>query len=634
MKRRMPLALIAVALAATVGVSSAGAAATSMTVQSADTAQFPSVKVSVVLPATVTAAGEPAFTVTENGKSVQVESVRSVRASDEPLDAILVLDASGSMKGEAFERAKEAAKEFAAAMPDGSGIALITISTRPRVVLPFTDNRGLVTSAIDRLDANGETALYDALAEAASLAVTSKVGVAGIVVLSDGGDTTSRLSGSAVSATLDRARVPIYSVALPSYEADPVALRSLSKHTGGRLVSISRLDELPTLYRGLAEEFSNRYVVSYRSRRPATKQLEVSLEAKGGELTASAVTVIENPMAVATPTETGATLTPGAPNPFMYIGVIGMVWVSVTLLGIAVILFLIRPRTTISQVAYYEQTGVEGSEATRLDPNSIRAKMLEAVGYVAGSRGFTELVRQRLERAGLPLRPVEYIAAHLVLVIVSGVAVVLVTNDLLLAIVTILVATGAPMIYIDIKAKNRKQAFEEQLPDVLDLLAGSLRAGWGIQQAIDLVVTEMLPPVSEEFKRVQTEARLGLPLEEALAAMAERVDSEDFRWTVSAISIQREVGGNLAEVLGIVAETIREREALKRHVRGLTAEGRLSAYILIGLPIVETLLLYVVNRRYAMILFTTVPGLAFTGVGLLLMIVGWFWLQRAMTVEV
>lgn len=149
-----------------------------------------------------------------------------------------------------------------------------------------------------------------------------------------------------------------------------------------------------------------------------------------------------------------------------------------------------------------------------------------------------------------------------------------------------------------------------------------------------MVVNETTPPASDEFRRVQTEARLGLPVEDALQAMADRVSSEDFAWAVSAISIQREVGGNLAEVLDVVAATIRDRSALRRHVSALTAEGRISAYILLALPFAEALFLYVVNPTYMRPMFTEPLGWVIMGSGLLLLLVGSIWLVRAMKVEV
>ena len=208
---------------------------------------------------------------------------------------------------------------------------------------------------------------------------------------------------------------------------------------------------------------------------------------------------------------------------------------------------------------------------------SSRGRVLDAVAVVAERRGLTGFVRTNLERAGLPLRPNEYIFLHIAgdglsqgsLRSSCGAGCWSVRSWLWSFVV-------APMLALQIKVERRRKAFEEQLPDVLSLIAGSLRAGWGIQQSIELVVEEIAEPAASEFARVQAETRFGLPLEQALGRMADRLDSEDFRWTVSAINIQREVGGNLAEVLDIVATTIRQRAELRRHVSALTAEGRYS----------------------------------------------------------
>ncbi|MDZ4064468.1 MAG: type II secretion system F family protein, partial [Coriobacteriia bacterium] len=300
-------------------------------------------------------------------------------------------------------------------------------------------------------------------------------------------------------------------------------------------------------------------------------------------------------------------------------------------------LWVVRPRTTLPQLKYYEQLhGIAGDLPTVDDAtgDGLRDKMVGAVGYVAGQRGLTEFVRQWLERAGLPLRAAEYMSGHILFVVVTGAIVQLVSSRLWLSLLAVFAATVVPMLVVSLRARRRTARFDQQLPDVLNLIAGSLRSGWGMLQAVDLVVQEMLPPASQEFRRVQTETRLGLPVESALRAMAERVGSEDFAWAVSAIAIQREVGGNLAEVLDIVAATIRDRGALRRQVLALTAEGRLSAYILLALPFLELFVLYVVNPSYTSTLFTTIPGLTMTGVGLSLMVIGAIWLFRAMRVEI
>ena len=157
------------------------------------------------------------------------------------------------------------------------------------------------------------------------------------------------------------------------------------------------------------------------------------------------------------------------------------------------------------------------------------------------------------------------------------------------------------------------------------MIAGSLRSGWGIQQAIDLIVDQTQDPAATEFRRVQSETRLGLSLEESLNKMAARLDSVDFAWIVSAIGIQREVGGNLAEVLDIAAAAIRERAELRREVVALTAEGRFSAIILVGLPFVMFGGLLFVGPRYIGQMTSSIYGLAMLGLAALLLLVGGIW---------
>jgi tight adherence protein B len=187
---------------------------------------------------------------------------------------------------------------------------------------------------------------------------------------------------------------------------------------------------------------------------------------------------------------------------------------------------------------------------------------------------------------------------------------------------------------LQIRIDRRRAAFEEQLPDVLSLVAGSLRAGWGVQQAISLVVEEVPDPSAAEFRRVEAETRFGLPFEDALIRMADRVNSDDFRWTVAAIAIQREVGGNLAEVLDIVTSTIRQRGELRRHVHALTAEGRFSAIVLVLLPFLTMAGLVVIAPRYVALLFSSNLSIGILLLGAVLLLVGVVWILRLTKVEI
>jgi tight adherence protein B len=165
-------------------------------------------------------------------------------------------------------------------------------------------------------------------------------------------------------------------------------------------------------------------------------------------------------------------------------------------------------------------------------------------------------------------------------------------------------------------------------------MSGSLAAGLSLAQAADAVTREGAEPVAGEFRRALVETRLGVPLEDALEGVAERFDSDDMRWTVMAIRIQREVGGNLAELLDTVAATMREREYVRRQVSTLTAEGRLSAWVLGSLPVLFLAFLLAFNREYVNLLFTDPRGLAMLAFGFVLLGAGVLWMSRLVRVEV
>ena len=314
------------------------------------------------------------------------------------------------------------------------------------------------------------------------------------------------------------------------------------------------------------------------------------------------------------------------------------VFLATGLLAAGVMLLLQRAPNGMSQLRFYDQLrrapGTTAADESLVDPGSVRGRMIEVVGSVASRGGFDSAIRRELERAGLPLRPVEYIAIHATAVLVAGLLAQAMAGNLLVTCAIVLIAALAPILVLNTLAKKRVEAFQSQLPQVLNLLAGSMRAGWGLLQAVGIVVKEAGPPAGPEFSRTLTEARLGLPLEEALGRMAERVESEDFRWAVTAIAIQREVGGNLAEVLDLVAETIRERATLRGQITSLTGEGRLSAVVLIALPFLEGVVLWMLNPSYFVKLFSNPIGIGAAVVAALLIVIGTIWLRRIVRIEV
>jgi tight adherence protein B len=194
---------------------------------------------------------------------------------------------------------------------------------------------------------------------------------------------------------------------------------------------------------------------------------------------------------------------------------------------------------------------------------------------------------------------------------------------------------GLVLVYAWIRrrASKRCAAFGAQLPDILQLMSGGLRAGYGLMQALDSVAQSMPAPAGTEFRRAKTEVQLGKDTETALRDMAVRVDSEDFRWVVDAIEIHRQVGGNLGDILDAVAETIRDRQKIKRRVKGLAAEGRISAYVLGALPLVVAGGVSLLNPGYFADLTGTMVGQALIGGCLVLMSIGILWMKKITAIK-
>jgi tight adherence protein B len=236
-----------------------------------------------------------------------------------------------------------------------------------------------------------------------------------------------------------------------------------------------------------------------------------------------------------------------------------------------------------------------------------------------------------LERAGINLRPAEFAAMAGGFVLAAALLALLFGGALAALVAGVLVAAGF-RIAVTVRATKRRKRFEDQLGDSLQMLSGGLRAGHSLPQAMDALVHEAPSPTREEFQRVLFESQLGHPLPQAMRNLAERVGSEDFEWVAEAIEIQRDIGGDLAELLDNVTNTIRDRRRVSRQISALTAEGRLSAVILFCLPIVMLFFMAFANRAYLNTLTSSMGGkLMLAGSGAL-MVTGGLWLRRIVRV--
>ena len=252
----------------------------------------------------------------------------------------------------------------------------------------------------------------------------------------------------------------------------------------------------------------------------------------------------------------------------------------------------------------------------------------------ADSRGFTDRLDAELESAGVSVRSGEYVVLSVVAFVVGAVLGAALFRSWLLGLIAGGVCGMGPTVALRMALRRRTEKMREQLPDVLTVLASSLRAGHSFMQALDTVAREIPQPAATEFQRVVAEIRLGRPIEEALEALATRVGSADFKWAVLAVNIQREVGGNLAEILDNVADTLRERAMMRRQIKVLTAEGRLSAWVLVALPIGIAVYMFAVNPDYIGLLITTKAGWYMSGTAVILLGLGIVWMRKIVDIDV
>ena len=289
----------------------------------------------------------------------------------------------------------------------------------------------------------------------------------------------------------------------------------------------------------------------------------------------------------------------------------------------------------LEQMARGEQTVVAKTSAYQEEePTGIR-RLLRSFGRYLESPRWDLSLEMRMLRAGLPLRSGEFIVLCFASATLLAMLFLLLGGGQLVAGVTGAVAGFFfPFILVNMKIARRMKAFNGQLGDALILIANSLRTGYSFMQASDMVAQEMRPPISSEFSRAVKEMNLGVTIEDALGTLGKRINSEDLDLVLTAVLIQRQVGGNLSEVLDNIARTIRERVRIRGEIRTLTAQGRISGIIVSLLPVVLGLVIYLLNPEYVKLLFVHPVGKIMLGVAGLGQVIGIIVIRRIVDIEV
>jgi tight adherence protein B len=592
------------------------AAQAGVVVKGVDTSSYPQIRVSVVTSKPTATAPSLA----ENGHGVPLAGAQNL---GEAKSVVLAIDHSQSMQGAPLANAIAAARAFIASKPVPDRVAVATFATNSLFLTEFStkgsDAAGVLGSI--KVDSKQGTTLYDGLVRAAGRLETEPLPARVIIVVTDGNETRSSASLHDAVAAVNRARAAVYVVAIESPKFNPAPLKQLAEETGGAYRSTASSATLSAEYASIAAELRRTWRLDYLTGiRPGD---EASLQAlSDGSSSKAALLRLPASLGLGSADPKPSRLLPDV----FYKTVLGtqvMALVSFFIVLFAATLGL----TTVKGSRLRKKIAPHIAKSTDLRKGQPEQKerFAAAAGIFRATEGalahwkFWTRLERLLERSDLPLRTVELVY------LIAGAALLGATVGTLTgqgAMITFALLAGfaaAPIVVVWAKAVRRLAAFENQLPDVLITLAAALKAGHSFKQGLQTIVDEGNPPASKEFQRVMAEARLGRPLELALADMSVRLGSKNFDFVITAVKIQQQVGGSLAGLVDMVADTVRQRLQFVRKVKGLTAMGRAGAYVLVALPFFIAAAITVVNPTYMDPLYHSQTGhmLIYTGLGMM-----------------
>lgn len=552
--------------------------------------------------------------------------------------SVLAIDTSNSMRGARFKAAKAAALNYLDNVPDDVFVGIVSFAGDVADELVPSLDRDQARAVIDGLSLSKRTRLYDAILSGVELA--GEEGQRSLLVLSDGAD-TSDTSLTDTASVISDSEVTVNVVALEQSGTPLAALNQLALAGDGEVISADS-GGLAKTFSDEADILATQILVTAQIPETLGKTdagIDILLPSASGEaVTASAFSTVQDEIGFA---DTGDVLrgdkafTP--PTWLMYAGIAAL-GVGLMVILIVLIPARARPMSLEDRISTYSRAA-SNAPAPSSGKNESDAALTQAKTAAAGmlqrNAGLEAKISARLASAGSELKSSEWLLIHAAFFVGMGLlGLLLGGGGILIGILFLVVGAVGPWLYLGFRQSRRKKAFAQALPDTLQLMSGSLAAGLSLAQSVDTIVREGGDPMAGEFKRVLVETRLGVPLEDALDGITQRFQSKDFDWVVMAIRIQRQVGGNLAELLDTVAATIREREYVRRQVDALAAEGKLSAYVLTALPPLFLLYLTFAQRDYVMPLFTDIRGLVMLVGATVWLLIGAFIMSKLVKVEV
>ena len=551
--------------------------------------------------------------VTENGHDVDGLLVTPI--SETPagqFGVVLAIDASNSMRDEPIVAAMKAAQILASERSENQLVGLVVFNKQASVALPLTTDPGRITDALAQPPALAYgTHIYDAVHSSVQMLQTSHVKAGSIVVLSDGADTGSTIAEADAAREARDAHVRVYTVGLKSRHFDGPALRRLARDVGGTYILARNVRALSAIYSSLGSKLASEYLVRYRSLARSGVHVEVRVRVKG--LDGVATTAYDTPKLGTLKAPPKAPYHPSISHR-IWTSTIATVLVSLlggAMIGLGTYALLSGPRkpTVRKRLAEFVSVRPDRNEKKRPRASAqIASRMFDGTQTVLQGTGWWQKFKWELEIAQVKT-PAEQIV--LLTAVGSLLALMFVGFFLGHLLIGLLFAIAIPfaarsLIKHDLDKKRRQ--FAEQLPDNLQVLSSALRAGHSFVGALSVVVNDAPEPAKSEFQRVIADEQLGVPIDQALHVVAERMDNRELEQVALVGALQRESGGNTAEGLDRVTETIRERFELRRTVRTLTAQGRMSRWVLTLLPIALFSFISLINPGYMHVLYSSSTG--------------------------
>jgi tight adherence protein B len=580
----------------------------------------------------------------ENGTSVSDLIVTPVSEStSQQFGVVLAIDSSTSMEGKPEKAAFSAARAFAAQRKGQEQLGVVTYNVAPTVALPITTDQAKIDAALAKQPAFlFGTHIYDAVSHSLKLLRDAQIKAGTVILLSDGqehrapGDSADHqtLEGAATAAR--SAHVRIFAVGLRSRLSKLQALKKLARDTGGTYIETTSITQLQKIYRQLGSSLASEYLLRYASVAGPDKHIKVTVHVDG--LNTVAVTEYRTPPL---PVATKGATPPYKPSKFHRISTSAVTMTLVGLLvagliGLGAYLLMSGPKkgNVRRRMAEFVSLPTAIRDSSRRPTAQITEKMLDGTDSMLRGSGWWQRFRWENDIAKITMPPEQIIVLTGVGSLLALVLIKFVSGSLLLAVILALVIPFGVRFFLKKQLERQRKLFAEQLPDNLQVLASALRAGHSFIGALSVVVNDAPEPARSEFQRVVADEQLGVPIDQALHVVVERMQSRELEQVALVGALQRETGGNTAEVLDQVVDTIRERFELQRTVQTLTAQGRMSRWVLTALPLFLLLVITIINPGYMSIMYDSTGGrvvLVLSGISVLC---GSFVIKRIVNIKV